>query len=400
MAEYNINSLTSDIEVKPTVQQGMNRGVMARPQGINSDTTTESSDFGIESLKKIVSAIKDRYEGDSTDLEDTPVRGRDVADGVYSEFDKLIDLREESLRSAEEVKLMQMEQDIKQSRKKPYGVIENDTKEETPNVKSLPEQDSITATELDDAVVGGASDGKVDEGLMSRPIDADAKRAISEVDLAPNLAFVNDKDTTQGKTERSVYEYAYQQGIKGDELKSFMAQVGHESGKFNDIEESGYLWKNTTSFSKARKAGLVKNNITKDNATSEKIFNSMYEGVNGNGNYASGDGSTYKGRGYIQLTGRDNYRQIGEDIGVDLETKPELMLDPAVARKASVAWWKRNVQSKNPDYTDTEAITRIINGGINGLAERKKLFSRYGEIVTAVDTSLRPKARPTRLASN
>ena len=180
MAEYNINSLTSDIEVKPTVQQGMNRGVMARPQGINSDTTTESSDFGIESLKKIVSAIKDRYEGDSTDLEDTPVRGRDVADGVYSEFDKLIDLREESLRSAEEVKLMQMEQDIKQSRKKPYGVIENDTEEETPNVKSLPEQDSITATELDGAAVGGASDGKVDEGLMSRPYDKEAMLDINE----------------------------------------------------------------------------------------------------------------------------------------------------------------------------------------------------------------------------
>tara|TARA_B100001093_G_scaffold479756_1_gene509026 strand:- start:1195 stop:2307 length:1113 start_codon:yes stop_codon:yes gene_type:complete len=62
-----------------------------------------------------------------------------------------------------------------------------------PNVKSLPEQDSITATELDGAAVGGASDGKVDEGLMTRPIDADAKRAISEVGELPDPDF--DKDT-------------------------------------------------------------------------------------------------------------------------------------------------------------------------------------------------------------
>ena len=70
------------------------------------------------------------------------------------------------------------------------------------------------------------------------------------------------------------------------------------------------------------------------------------------------------------------------------------MLDPEVAKKASVAWWKRNVQSSNPDYTNTRAVTRIVNGGTSGLSEREDLFDRYGERVTTPDRSLRPQARP------
>ena len=152
-----------------------------------------------------------------------------------------------------------------------------------------------------------------------------------------------------------------------------------------------------------KKDRLARDGVTEKNATAERIFNSIYAGKNGNGDFASGDGSRYKGRGYIQLTGRDNYRLIGEDIGEDLEGNPNLMLDPEIAKRASVAWWKRNVRSKKPDYTDVKRVTRIVNGGENGLSERKKYFKRYGEKPAAPKVSLRPSARPEpniQVASN
>ena len=75
------------------------------------------------------------------------------------------------------------------------------------------------------------------------------------------------------------------------------------------------------------------------------------------------------------------------------------MLDPEIAKRASVAWWKRNVRSQNPDYTNTTQVTQIVNGGLNGLDDRKELSSKYK--FNAPQTSLRPSARPdTRVASN
>lgn len=245
------------------------------------------------------------------------------------------------------------------------------------------------------------------KGIMNRPEVATAREdAIArspEETVAPQIVFLNDSTTNKGSTERGIYQYAYEQGIKGDELQSFMSQVAHESSKFGKMQESGYLWKNVASMEQAKKDRLARDGVTKENATAERIFNSIYAGKNGNGDFASGDGSRYKGRGYIQLTGRDNYRLIGEDIGEDLEGNPDLMLDPEIAKRASVAWWKRNVRSKKPDYTDVKRVTRIVNGGENGLSERKKYFKRYGEKPTAPQASLRPLARPEpniQVASN
>jgi hypothetical protein len=261
-------------------------------------------------------------------------------------------------------------------------------------------------------------------GLMSKPLTDDAMGLPDSKVPAPDLAFIKNAGTNQGDNERSVYEYAYEQGLEGDELKSFMSQVAHESRTFSKLEEDGYTRANVNDISTARyKVGdtykgqpltagdpmvgkfkdinrrrMVRDGVTDSNGilqnySADNVHNSMYADRMGNGDFASGDGSRYKGRGYIQLTGRDNYRLIGEDIGEDLENNPDLMLDPKIAKKASVAWWKRNVQTRQPDYTDVEAVTRIVNGGVNGLTDRRKKFNRYNETVTTPTRTPRPQAR-------
>jgi len=262
------------------------------------------------------------------------------------------------------------------------------------------------------------------EGLMSKTLTDDDMGLPDSKVPAPDLAFIKNAGTKQGDNERSVYEYAYEQGLEGDELKAFMSQVAHESSTFSKLEEGGYTRANVNSVSTSRykvgdtykgkpltaddpmvgkfkdinrrrfvRDGVTDPNGTLQNYSAENVHNSMYANRMGNGDFASGDGSRYKGRGYIQLTGRDNYRLIGEDIGEDLENNPDLMLDPKIAEKASVAWWKRNVQTEQPDYTDVEAVTRIVNGGVNGLTDRRKKFNRYNETVTTPTRTPRPQAR-------
>ena len=262
-------------------------------------------------------------------------------------------------------------------------------------------------------------------GLMSPRLDS--KGETPKTTSIPDIKFLRNKGTTQGDVERSVYEYAYEQGLRDDELKAFMSQVAHESALFSTKAELGRSKSNVNNLSKARysvgdtykkkklSAGdpmvgqfkdinrrrMVRDGVTDaqgnlQNYSVDNVFNSIYASRNGNGDFASGDGSRYKGRGYIQLTGRNNYRAVGEAIGVDLEGNPDLMLDPDIAKKASVAWWKLNVQPRKPDYTDVTRITLIVNGGDNGLDDRRKKFEEYGKPVTAVSKSVRPKMRPEK----
>lgn len=243
-----------------------------------------------------------------------------------------------------------------------------------------------------DADGGAAPSGK---GLMSPRLDK------GDDILPPKSVFINKAGTTKGDTERELYKEAYQAGLSGDELKAFMAQVAHESSSFGRIEERGYSWsRNYKNMPQAWKDRLKRDGVTAANGSAENIFNSVYANRLGNGDYASGDGNRYRGRGYIQLTGKDNYRTIGEAIGEDLVGNPDLMSDPAIARKASIAWWKLNVRGNVPDddYTDINAVSGLVNRGsatrtASGLNDRKKKFAKYNEKVTNSRTSPRPRLR-------
>jgi len=95
------------------------------------------------------------------------------------------------------------------------------------------------------------------------------------------------------------------------------------------------------------------------------------------GNVQKGDGYRYRGRGYIQLTGRSNYRAAGAALGMPLEKDPDLVEQPAMAAKTAVYFWKANVQPRVSNWDDVNAITKVINGGYNGLDDRKMRYAAF-----------------------
>ncbi|APR80418.1 Membrane-bound lytic murein transglycosylase D precursor [Minicystis rosea] len=94
------------------------------------------------------------------------------------------------------------------------------------------------------------------------------------------------------------------------------------------------------------------------------------------GNVNPGDGPRYKGRGPIQLTGRNNYRACGKALGLDLEGHPELAIGPGVAFRSAGWFWSTHNLNTLADKSDFRAITRRINGGYNHYAERLAYYQR------------------------
>jgi putative chitinase len=105
--------------------------------------------------------------------------------------------------------------------------------------------------------------------------------------------------------------------------------------------------------------------------TEEFASGDAYEGRSDLGNTQPGDGRRYKGRGLLQLTGRANYRAMGSVLGVDLEGKPELAGQPALSLRIACEYWKSRNINKPCDQDDLMTVTRLINGGLNGLEERR-----------------------------
>lgn len=129
----------------------------------------------------------------------------------------------------------------------------------------------------------------------------------------------------------------------------------------------------------------------------EYASGSAYEGRKDLGNIKAGDGVRYKGRGIFQLTGRANYRTIGQKIGMDLENNPELAESPEVSVLTALEYWKSRSLNILADRDDVEGITRKINGGLNGFEDRKKYLSRCKQTIPkdiSFDTLPSPPVNP------
>lgn len=161
-------------------------------------------------------------------------------------------------------------------------------------------------------------------------------------------------------------------------ISHFMAQIDHES-HLKAIEENlNYskegLLKIFSKYFNSTSAELYKRNP-------EKIANKVYANRMGNGDEKSGDGWKYRGRGFIQLTGKKNYELLSKDTGIDFLNNPNLLLIEANAMLAALWFWKRNNISIFADRDDIISVTKLINGGLNGIEDRKLLLIKYKKLI-------------------
>lgn len=176
--------------------------------------------------------------------------------------------------------------------------------------------------------LGVTADGIVGRGTLRalfQRLGADTGRAV-ELGISANVHF-----------------RSYSLLDNGLRLAHFLAQVAHESGGFRYMEE---IWGPT----EAQK---------------------RYEGRKDLGNTVKGDGSLFRGRGPIQITGRANYEEYGNAIGLWLTDKPTLAAIPAIGLHIACEYWKRKGLNAWADADDVLTITKKINGGVNGLADRQ-----------------------------
>ena len=169
-------------------------------------------------------------------------------------------------------------------------------------------------------------------------------------------------------------------GIKSAlRLAHFLAQAGHESGGFRVTNEN-------LNYSAKGLQGIFKKYFPSEGIALEyakkpqKIANRVYSGRMGNGNEATGDGYKFRGRGYIQLTGRDNYTAFGKSIDVAIEENPDIV--STTHALTSAAWfWSKNKLNEIADTGATDEvvtkITKRVNGGTIGLADRIKHFKEF-----------------------
>lgn len=129
---------------------------------------------------------------------------------------------------------------------------------------------------------------------------------------------------------------------------AFLAQIGHESGQLRYVRE---IWGPTSA-------------------------QSRYEGRKDLGNTQPGDGRRFMGRGLIQITGRENYRRTGAALGIPLLNSPELLEQPEWAAVSAAWWWASHGLNELADAGEFEQITRRINGGLNGQADRLALWEK------------------------
>ena len=145
--------------------------------------------------------------------------------------------------------------------------------------------------------------------------------------------------------------YMEQYGIEGVKREAaFLAQIAHESGRFYYTEE-------------------IASGVRYDTgALAVKL---------GNTPQADGDGQRYKGRGLIQLTGLDNYKRISAQTGIDFVSNPQWLEEPEYAVMSACWFWDSKKLNALADAGDITGMTRRINGGYNGLAERIDYYNKF-----------------------
>jgi putative chitinase len=218
----------------------------------------------------------------------------------------------------------------------------------------------MSEDDLEEGVVDWAKRGAAAAAIAAGTLAA--PQAATAATKAPSASTMQVKAPTAqvkaplatGSAEKTLQQIAKQSGLRGTELAQFMAQCAHETAGFSTlIEKGGSLdfRKYDPKFAPAKARAL--------------------------GNTQVGDGGKYRGRGFIQITGRYNYKKAGEALGLPLEQQPELAARPDVAAKIAVWYWQSRVQPRVQNFADTRLVTKQINPGMAGLQDRVAMFKDY-----------------------
>ena len=157
-------------------------------------------------------------------------------------------------------------------------------------------------------------------------------------------------------------------------IAHFMAQIEHESNlkpisENLNYSESGLL----KVFSKYFTPSQAKQYARKPEMIANRVYaNRMY-----NGDEQSGDGWKYRGRGFIQITGKQNYQLLSKDTRIDYLNNPDMLLNEADAMISALWYWNKINGNKHADKDDIKTITKLINGGYNGLEDRIEKLKKW-----------------------
>ena len=158
-------------------------------------------------------------------------------------------------------------------------------------------------------------------------------------------------------------------------IAHFMAQIAYESAGFKALVENLNYRAETLLKVFPNRVKTLANAQALVAQGKEAIANAVYGNRPDLGNVNPGDGFRFIGRGFMMITGRANYTKYAALIGQDLVNQPELLEQPTYAAQAAAAFWKQNTINAKADADDIEGVTKIINGGLNGLDGRKKLLT-------------------------
>lgn len=222
-------------------------------------------------------------------------------------------------------------------------------------------QDSSTGR-VDPSSEGGGT-GRQDIGSNVEPITNHQRAKITEGEGYSALI--------QGMAEMGITD--------PNEQAMVLAQMSHESAGFSQLEEN-------LNYSKDGLIATWPNRFANNPELAARLHrkpNLIANSVYGNrmGNTEPEDGWKYRGRGFIQLTGKDNYTAVSEGLGEDYVNNPDLLSDPLHAAKASLWWWQnRSGLSEAAQQGDVTTATRLINGGTNGLDDRVNKWNQYSQL--------------------
>jgi len=233
-----------------------------------------------------------------------------------------------------------------------------------------------------DGVVGDATWAKMFAPKTETPQPAPVAQPVLQ-----NLAF--NLGRLQGHVPQAVIDQipdtAAKFGITTPlRLAHFLSQCGHESGGFRAVQENlNYGAKGLLGiFSKYFKTIAQ---ATAYERKPEKIANLVYANRMGNGNEASGEGWKYRGRGYIQLTGKENYKAFDATVPEDITSNPDLVATKYALASAAFFFKKNNLWSICDKGSSPEVVTLVtkrVNGGTIGLADRQKHFKEYYNLLS------------------